>query len=241
MIASGATRTCKRARNEDRYHLAACSPTVESPPLYLVADGMGGATGGEVASRIAVEACLRSFFGREGRAVACSAPTRLRCAWEEANRRVLEAAERRPELRGMGTTMTGFALVGGDVWVAHVGDSRCYALRSGELVQLTQDHSVVAEAVRRGAMTTAEAEASPQRNAIYRAVGTQRDVRVDLTRVRSVALVDAILLCSDGLTGTLPDERIRGMLVEGANAGDLVTEAEAMGAQDNATAVVVRV
>jgi PPM family protein phosphatase len=247
VIASGATRCCQRSQNEDSYRLPALG---ETPPLYLLADGMGGAAGGEVASRLAVEACVEAFYGT--RAAAPSIEARLSLSWRYANARVFAAAERRPSLRGMGATLTGFAFAPGeprlggvstwvDLWVAHVGDSRCYGLRDGELLQLTDDHTLVEDYVRRGIMTRAEAAVCPARNALLRAVGTSRSVAVDVARVRDVGQGDAFLLVSDGVTGALDNAAIRALLIAGADAEGVVEEAERAGASDNCTAVLVRV
>ena len=258
MIASGASAVCLRSHNEDAYRLAEPG---ESPPLYLVADGMGGHRGGEVASRLAVEAAAESFRDRatfnEG------VISRLRVAWGRANARVFAEADRRPSLRGMGTTLTGLTFAWRDVsagsynetcerdaLIAHVGDSRCYFLAAGEgralvspgcLVQVTDDHTMVDRWVREGRVSADRAATHRMRHVLDRAVGVGRSVPVDVARVRGVGAGDAFLLCSDGLTGALSDDALRRLLLAGADAEGVVDEAERAGAADNCTAIVVRV
>ena len=216
----------RRRRNEDAY--------VVSPPLFAVADGMGGAQAGELASRIAVEAM--------GEETAAPGEERVRMLIREANRRVFARSSRDASASGMGTTMTA-ALVGddGQVTIGHVGDSRAYLLREGRLEQLTQDHSLVAELVRTGKLSAEEAERHPQRSVITRALGTDPEVDVDTFTVEARA-GDLFLLCSDGLTSMLDDEEIlrtvedAGGDLEGAAQG-LVRKANRGGGEDNITVV----
>ena len=155
----------KRRRNEDAYVLA--------PPLFAIADGMGGAQAGEIASRLAAAALEDTDSG------SLSGPERVRSLIQEANRRVHERSSADPTTSGMGTTMT-VALVEGDtVAIGHVGDSRAYLLRDGRLEQLTEDHSLVNELLKSGRLSPEEAETHPQRAVITRAVGTDPDVDVD--------------------------------------------------------------
>jgi protein phosphatase len=216
----------RRRRNEDSY--------VVRPPLFAVADGMGGAQAGELASRIAVEA-----MGEES---GSSGEARVATLIREANRRVFARSHEDAAASGMGTTMTA-ALVGDDgtVTIGHVGDSRAYLLRSGRLEQLTEDHSLVAELVRSGRLSAEEAESHPQRSVITRALGTDRDVDVDVFTVRAEP-GDLFLLCSDGLTTMVDDEEILSVVSEGrgdleATARDLVSRANRGGGEDNITVV----
>ena len=216
----------RRRRNEDSY--------VVRPPLFAVADGMGGAQAGELASRIAVEA-----MGEES---GSSGEERVATLIREANRRVFARSHEDAAASGMGTTMTA-ALVGDDgtVTIGHVGDSRAYLLRSGRLEQLTEDHSLVAELVRSGRLSAEEAESHPQRSVITRALGTDRDVDVDVFTVRAEP-GDLFLLCSDGLTTMVDDEEILSVVSEGrgdleATARDLVSRANRGGGEDNITVV----
>jgi protein phosphatase len=216
----------RRRRNEDSY--------VVRPPLFAVADGMGGAQAGELASRIAVEA-----MGEES---GSSGEERVATLIREANRRVFARSHEDAAASGMGTTMTA-ALVGDDgtVTIGHVGDSRAYLLRSGRLEQLTEDHSLVAELVRSGRLSAEEAESHPQRSVITRALGTDRDVDVDVFTVQAEP-GDLFLLCSDGLTTMVDDEEILSVVSEGrgdleATARDLVSRANRGGGEDNITVV----
>jgi serine/threonine protein phosphatase PrpC len=216
----------RRRRNEDSY--------VVSPPLFAVADGMGGAQAGELASRLAVEAM-------GGGSVAHSEEQVISLI-REANRRVFARSHEDAAASGMGTTMTA-ALVGddGQVAIGHVGDSRAYLLRGGRLEQLTEDHSLVAELVRTGRLSAEEAEDHPQRSVITRALGTDPEVEVDAFTVPA-EVGDLFLICSDGLTTMLGDEEILQTL-EGARddlehaARKLVQQANRGGGDDNITVV----
>jgi serine/threonine protein phosphatase PrpC len=219
----------RRMRNEDML--------VRRPPLFAVADGMGGARAGEIAARLAASALEEATTaGTDGQAVASLI--------EEANRRIWERSLADPATSGMGTTVTA-ALVdeaSGTVTIGHVGDSRAYLLRGDTLEQLSTDHSLVAELVQSGVLTPEEAERHPQRSAITRALGTDPAVEVE---VRPVAgeVGDLFLLCSDGLSAMLGDEEIAAA-IEGAGrdpqaAGEaLVAAANAHGGEDNITVVL---
>jgi serine/threonine protein phosphatase PrpC len=221
----------RRRHNEDAY--------VVQPPLFAVADGMGGAKAGEVASALAADAVQES--GNDGE----SGEARVAALIEEANRRVFRRASEDREASGMGTTMTVALVEGDEVAIGHVGDSRAYLIRDGRLEQLTDDHSLVAELVRSGKLTPEEAETHPQRSVITRALGTEADVDVDTFSVRS-APGDLFLLCSDGLTSMVDDETIldavernRAHLEEAAKA--LVNAANRGGGEDNITVVFFEV
>ena len=221
----------RRRHNEDAY--------VVQPPLFAVADGMGGAKAGEVASALAADAVQES--GNDGE----SGEARVAALIEEANRRVFRRASEDREASGMGTTMTVALVEGDEVAIGHVGDSRAYLIRDGRLEQLTDDHSLVAELVRSGKLTPEEAETHPQRSVITRALGTEADVDVDTFSVRS-APGDLFLLCSDGLTSMVDDETIldavernRADLEEAAKA--LINAANLGGGEDNITVVFFEV
>jgi protein phosphatase len=219
----------QRHANEDAFFRGA--------PLFAIADGMGGAQAGEVASRIAVE----TF---EAGAEAIAAPERrLEELVREANRRIYDAAQSDEALRGMGTTLTS-AFVGDDeVSIGHVGDSRAYRLRAGRLEQLTHDHSLVAELERTGQLEPGQAEHHPQKSIITRALGPEPDVQVD-THTHSARAGDVYLLCSDGLTSMLSDAEVEGIL---RGAGSLEQAAQALvraanqsGGKDNITVILFR-
>ena len=220
----------KRRRNEDAY--------VVDPPLFAVADGMGGAQAGEVASQLAA-AVLRESPGEEG-----DPEQRVVALIQEANRRIYERARSDAEASGMGTTITVAMLAQDQVAIGHVGDSRAYRVRSGELEQLTEDHSLVADLMRSGRLTPEEAETHPQRSVITRALGTDPDVDVDTLAVDAQP-GDVFLLCSDGLTSMVGDEEILQALRESDGleqaAKTLVKAANRRGGEDNITIVLFTV
>jgi protein phosphatase len=210
---------------------------IVAPPVFAVADGMGGAKAGEVASRIATEA-----FSGEPDAEA-SPERRLVEIAREANRRIHELAKRDEARRGMGTTLTAAVVHDEEVSIGHVGDSRAYRLREGKLEQLTRDHSLVAELERSGQISAEAAEHHPQRSIITRALGPEPEVEVD-TYTISGRPGDVYLLCSDGLTSMISDEDVATILrqsdslQEGADA--LVRAANQSGGKDNITVVLFR-
>ena len=207
------------------------------PPLFVVADGMGGAQAGEVASRTLVE----EF---EEAAAASELPDALEATVQKANARIHRMAEENPSLRGMGCTATASYVAAGRLRTAHVGDSRLYRLRDGSLEQLTEDHSLVGGLVRLGQLTPEEAEVHPQRSVILRAVGVDPTVEVDVLQ-HDLEPGDVYLECSDGLTGMVRDEVIAETLRSFpslAAAGEMLVElANAAGGRDNITVVLFRV
>jgi serine/threonine protein phosphatase PrpC len=207
-------------------------------PLFVVADGMGGAQAGEVASRIAVEA-----FEQELPASG-NPEERLASCVREANRRIYELSQAEHERAGMGTTLTAAYLDDADVAIAHVGDSRAYLFRDGSLTRLTQDHSLVEELVRRGKLTEEQAAEHPQRSIITRALGPEPEVEVD-TWSYPVRAGDVLLLCSDGLTSMINEEQISEVLASATTleeaAARLIGEANEAGGRDNITVVLFRV
>jgi serine/threonine protein phosphatase PrpC len=208
-----------------------------SAPLFAVADGMGGAQAGEVASQLATEALEQAGPER-------GAPeSYLRGVVQEANGKIHAFAQRDASRSGMGTTLTA-ALVGDDeISFAHVGDSRAYLFRDGELSRLTHDHSLVEELRRQGRLTEAQAEEHPQRSIITRALGPEPDVEVD-TQTRPARAGDVYLLCSDGLTTMIPERRIAKVLADAPDLDTAVTrlvgEANEKGGRDNITVVAFR-
>ncbi len=218
-----------RADNEDSAYAR--------PPLYVVADGMGGAQAGEVASALAVEE-FRGGLTAQG-----TAEQRLSERVQAANRRIYETAHRRLEHEGMGTTLTAVYLDEANLAVAHVGDSRAYFFREGELVRLTHDHSLVEELIRRGKLTPEQAAAHPQRSIITRALGIEPEVEVD-TWTYPMRAGDVVLLCSDGLTSMISEPQIAAVLAQQPDlelAGDrLIAEANEAGGRDNITVVLFR-
>jgi serine/threonine protein phosphatase PrpC len=215
----------KRRRNEDSF--------VIDPPLFAVADGIGGAQAGEIASKLAASAVRSSDRGR------------LEDLIQEANRRVHQRSVEDAAASGMGTTLTVAEIVGERVSIGHVGDSRAYLVRAGKLEQLTEDHTLVGELVRSGKLTPEEAESHPQRSVITRALGTDPDVDVDTFAVEPRP-GDLFLLCSDGLT-TMVDDRTIERVVEDKR-GDLeglvnalIRAANKGGGEDNITVVAFEI
>jgi serine/threonine protein phosphatase PrpC len=219
----------QRTANEDSF--------VARPPLFAVADGMGGAQAGEVASRIAAESFEPAQRGDE------PAEAWLRAITEAANDRIHNLSQEDSTVSGMGTTLTAALLEGDEVTLAHVGDSRAYLYRDGELKLLTSDHSLVEELRRQGRLTDEQAEDHPQRSIITRALGPESKVEVD-TMTYSARPGDVYLLCSDGLTTMVREERIAEILGElpdlDAAATQLVREANEAGGRDNITVVAFR-
>src|SRR3954454_5709765 len=219
----------QRQGNEDNY--------LEQSPLFAVADGMGGARACEVASKVAVEKLGASgpFDG--------SPEQQLAEVTKQDNRQIYEMAQSDSALAGMGTTLTAALVTGREVVIGHVGDSRVYRFRDGKLERLTQDHSLVEEFVRQGKLTPEEAENHPQRSIITRALGPEPDVDVE-TYTHAGRDGDVYLLCSDGLTGMVPEPRIAEILRESPSldqaAHKLIDAANQNGGKDNITAVLFR-
>ena len=220
----------QRTANEDSYFASA--------PLFAVADGMGGAQAGEVASRIAAEAFEPAERG-EG-----SPEAFLRDIAQQANRKIHGLAQHDSTRSGMGTTLTAALIEGDEVVLGHVGDSRAYRLRDGELSLLTSDHSLVEELRRQGRLTDEQAEDHPQRSIITRALGPEPEVDVDTMTFRARS-GDVYLLCSDGLTTMLKEPRIGEILREAESLDEatarLIEEANEAGGRDNITVVAFRV
>lgn len=201
-------------------------------PLFAVADGMGGANAGEVASAIAIDT-LHTSRGDE---------TALARAIEAANAAIHASSQSDAARKGMGTTVTALLVDGEDVVIGHVGDSRAYLYRGGRLQRLTDDHSLVEELVRRGALSPEEAERHPQRSVITRALGAEPGVDIDMLRFAAQP-DDIYLLASDGLTGMVGDAEIERILAEPGDlqgrADRLVAAANQAGGEDNVTVILV--
>ena len=240
----------RRSSNEDSY----C--TRPDLGLYIVADGMGGHVAGEVASRVAVEAIeifIQETAGADKNrtwpfpfepALSLEA-NRLKAAFRLANRRIASTIADSHDLRGMATTASSLLTGPDGACVAHVGDSRVYVLRGGNLQQITNDHSWVEEQVRAGTMTATAARQHPWRNVVTRALSGGEDPEVDVTQVQPVQS-ERYLLCSDGLFSVVPDDQIAALLgTPGVSLEDvcqkLIDAANAAGGPDNITALVLEV
>jgi PPM family protein phosphatase len=231
-VAEHASRTDvgrQRHTNEDAFF--------EEPPVFAVADGMGGAQAGEVASELAVKAF------QEHRDSDASAEEQLEEIALSGNRRIFEMAQSDSRKGGMGTTLIAAIVGDHDVAVGHVGDSRLYLLRGGTLQQMTHDHSLVEEFVRQGRLTREQAERHPQRSVITRALGPEEQVQVDTFSVPAKP-GDVFLLCSDGLSTMVADETIEQIVMEtrslDAAAQALIDAANQNGGRDNITVVLFR-
>ncbi len=220
----------QRRANEDAYHARA--------PLFAVADGMGGAQAGEVASGTAVAALAGGLPEGSG-----SVEQRLARAVQDANEQIHELSVADEERAGMGTTLTAAYVGDADVTIVHVGDSRCYRWRDGELERLTTDHSLVEELVRQGRLSPEEAEEHPQRSIITRALGPEAVVQPDALTVPARA-GDVFLLCSDGLTSMVAETGLAEALAGAESlrdaAAELVDRANEAGGRDNITVVLFR-
>lgn len=233
----------RRSGNEDSYEIWVADEIGRdhvADTLLVVCDGMGGSNAGEVASRMAVEAVVRVFAEDQGQDPVAA----LTKAIETANAEVHEHSRSRADLSGMGTTCTAVALRGQELFVAHVGDSRAYRVRGGQLKQLTQDHSLVAQLVARGQITAADARTDPRRNVVTRSVGVGPEVEVDALEIPDpMRPGDTIVICSDGLHGQVTDDEIAEIGSEESleqACQNLIELANARGGPDNITVAMAR-
>jgi serine/threonine protein phosphatase PrpC len=249
-IVSGGVTDLGRVRtnNED------CFRIVEPLNLFVLSDGMGGEAHGEVASALAVETIVKYCMDPQADPAAAgmiaAEPSwtektkRLTSAVHLANKNIYDSAEAHPEQHGMGATLTAAWIDGAKLSIAHVGDSRAYLLRSGTLQQLTSDHSLVAEQVRRGILTAAEAEESEMQSVLLRALGALPEVDVD-TDEHTLFARDILMLCCDGLTRMVTEPEIAGTLQAETDptraAEKLIALANDRGGVDNITVIVVRI
>lgn len=226
----------RRSKNEDSYAL------IPDRGVLAVADGMGGAAAGEVASRIFTDTALELFANPPG--TEQEGHARVQEVFRLANERILAHASGDPRFKEMGCTAEVLAFHGEGFVLGHVGDSRTYLLRNGQLRQLTRDHSVVQEQIDQGLLTTNQARFHSLRNVILRAVGTSESLAVDLVRGKSLPS-DIYLLCSDGLHDMIGDDRIRDVLVlpDGipTKAARLIEMAKSAGGNDNITVVLCEI
>ena len=225
----------RRSANEDAFALA---PKLG---LFVVADGMGGHVAGQVASRLAARSLLQAVVSeREAALEPCE---RLQRAVAHANQEVFRTASAKPELEGMGTTLVAALVRGEQLGLVHVGDSRAYLSRAGELRQLTRDHTLVNELERRGELGPGEASDHPQRHVLTRALGVRRQVEADLCEL-TLTSGDALLLCSDGLTQHVSDAELAERLGSGGPPDEdceaLIELANSRGGEDNVTVALLR-
>ncbi|MGH7656884.1 MAG: Stp1/IreP family PP2C-type Ser/Thr phosphatase, partial [Gemmatimonadales bacterium] len=214
--------------------------------LFMVADGMGGAAAGEIASAMATDVIyshLSDTWSRDPDMTPQRFSSRIREAVEQANQRIHDYAAAHPEVRGMGTTATVAGVLGDRLYLAQVGDSRGYLVRRGETTQLTRDQSLTQRLVEAGELTEEEAELSERRNIILQALGPETQVKVDLT-FQKLSRGDTIILCSDGLSGQIRKEEIGELVMKHPDlvelAAELIDIANTRGGPDNITAVIAR-
>lgn len=233
-----------RQRNEDalgHFEPAEEEPRVTKGSIFIVADGMGGHRGGEIASKLAVDTIISSFYeSNEGDTLSA-----LQQAFKDANRVIIDKSQDDVSLFGMGTTCTAMVIKDDEAYFAHVGDSRAYVLRDGELKQLTEDHSLVGEMVRSGILSDEDAQHHPRRNVITRSLGTHGDTIVDTpSSPLKLTAEDVFLLCSDGLTSLVNTDELEAILKENParEACDaLIDLANEKGGKDNITVQIIRV
>ncbi len=231
-----------REINQDSYFVS----EEQELPLFIIADGMGGHKAGEVASKMAIDIIKEKILEKakdiklEENIIA----EIIREAIESANVKVYEASKEKEECSGMGTTITMTYILDNKAFIGQVGDSRAYLLRDNELIQLTKDHSLVAELLRNGSITEEEAECHPQRNLITRAVGTDEGIDIDIV-TEKLYEEDLILLCTDGLTNMVDDNEIKEVLLKRKDiktaCDELVNLANNNGGYDNITVVAVKI
>ena len=237
----------KRNHNEDNFSI------LEDSGLYIVADGMGGHASGEVASKMAVDA-MKEFFAATANDPERTWPykmdrskgyeeNRLITSIKLANLRIYESAQRDPRQRGMGTTLVTIFAVEDGVYIAHVGDSRVYRVRDGQIEQLTEDHSLLNDYIKMKRLTPEEIANFPHKNVIVRALGMKDTVKVD-TRFEQPKADDVYMLCSDGLSGPVSDEEVLEIATAAPDlktaAARLIERANSNGGPDNITVVLVR-
>src|SRR3954452_3232237 len=207
--------------------------------IFLVADGMGGHAAGEVASELAAEEVLRCFFELNG-----TVPDILSTAFAVANKAIFDYGQGHPECAGMGTTCTALAIRSDRIWLGHVGDSRAYLLRNGELRQLSEDQTLVAKMVREGSMTPAEAKTSEHNNIILQALGTAPEVSPDIwDDGLALSAGDTLILCSDGLHGLVDDiviAEVAGRYSPTEACQELIRYALQAGGHDNVSVGIFR-
>lgn len=237
----------KRNHNEDSFLV------LPEEKLFCVADGMGGHSSGEIASKIAVEE-LAEFFRLTSKDQDATWPfkmdkarnydeNRLATAIKLANVRIFERANSEQKYRGMGTTIVTIYFAGQTAYIAHVGDSRLYLYRGGQLHQVTEDHSLLNDYLKAKKLSKEEIEAFPHKNVIVRALGMRDTVQVDISRFEPT-IGDVFLLCSDGLSGMVPDPQIQETLSQAApleeSCNRLIEMANAAGGNDNVTCILAR-
>lgn len=236
MISGNTDIGCVRHNNEDSY---VCGVLKNGATYAVVCDGMGGASGGQIASSLAVEAISKRLeLAGNNKLDSRSIRNLLLCACEAANIAVYEKAQNDESLRGMGTTVVAAVINGKTAYILHVGDSRAYVLQNGEFTQITRDHSMVQELYDSGEISKEEANSHPQKNIITKALGITDILSYDYNEV-SLKSGAKLLLCTDGLTNMVSDEDISSLITQENSADILIDAAKKGGGSDNITAVLV--
>jgi serine/threonine protein phosphatase PrpC len=239
-FAAGTDKGLLREINEDSCMIIpGCS---SSPYAFIIADGMGGHNCGEIASRMAVDSVSEFIRQNSGRLNSSNMQQELRAAVEQANSAVYKKSMESDEFSGMGTTLTMAVIDGNTLTAAHVGDSRLYLIRGGEIRQLTQDHSYIGELLRNGTLTREEAENHPRRNIITRAVGCTPEILVDIIS-QEIEEYDIFVLCTDGLTNKICEDEISGIVRDNEPEEAclrLIEAAIRQGGDDNITVIVIK-
>lgn len=230
-----------RENNEDKYEFYICEDATELAArghIFVVCDGMGGHEAGQIAAEQSCKRFIETYLGHPS----AESETAIRDAILAANRAVLDVARATPKWSGMGCTLTALIVVQDRAVVGHVGDSRVYRLRGGEIAQLTSDHTYIEEAVKSGMLTREQAENHPYRHMVTRAIGVDGTLEAEIL-TEELQPGDTFLICSDGLTNHVGDEAIAERLFESPSKAcwDLVNAALADGGSDNTTAIVVRI
>lgn len=217
----------------------------ERLPIFIIADGMGGHKAGEVASNTAISTII-SYYEKNKESIINKEkfiPEFINESIALANEKLIEESENDEELKGMGTTITMCIVLEQEIYIGHVGDSRAYLLRDNELIQITQDHSLVGELLRTGSITKEEAINHPKKNIILRALGTNADLKVDIF-TRDLKKDDKIILCTDGLTNMVSEERIKDTVINKEDQSSVCTElvniSNELGGIDNTTIMLIK-
>jgi serine/threonine protein phosphatase PrpC len=231
-----------RDNNQDSYYYF----SEEDLQVYVVADGMGGHKAGEVASYIAVDTIEKLFIQNKSLLTKGKLDIQnfITNSVSEANKRIYEKAISEEKYNGMGTTITAAYIINNDLFIGHIGDSRAYLLRDEKMIQLTEDHSLVAQLVKNGTISKKEAQNHPQRNMITRALGTEKNIELDI-EYRELEKNDILLLCTDGLTNLVDEDKIKHVLILNNDiqvaCHTLVEMANELGGFDNITVLAVKI
>lgn len=230
-----------REINQDAFYYC----DYEQLPIFAVADGMGGHNAGEIASNLAIQTIKESYYKEREDIIQqkLEIPRFINETLKKANEKIHIQSQEQKNFNGMGTTVTMGFIYDNEIFIGHIGDSRAYLLKNGELIQLTQDHSLVAELVKNGSISREEAQNHPQKNIITRALGTDISVNIDILS-RELEDNDIIMLCTDGLTNMVSEGKIKEILLSEDNSeilcNKLIYTANELGGFDNSTVMIIK-